>query len=47
MQTDKCYIITSQAADSEMNPLLDYLGANGMVDVVLDVYGTRLYYFSK
>lgn len=47
MQTDKCYIITSQAADSEINPLLDYLGANGTVDVVLDVYGTRLYYFSK
>lgn len=44
---DKCYILTSQADGETIDPLLDYLEEQGTLETVLDVYDTRLYYYTK
>lgn len=43
----RCYILTSQADGETLDPLLEQLSAEGSVETVLDVYDTRLYYFSR
>ncbi len=44
---DKCYILTSQADSETLDPLLEELEGYGSLETVLDVYGTRLYYFCR
>lgn len=47
LQENKCYILASHAPAERINPLLDAAKETGNLEIVMNEYGTPLYYYSR